>query len=146
MSSKNRTSLAVMCGFALILLPAAFAGSDSDQHFKKMDTNGDGKISRAEHAAAAKEMFSQCDANHDGIVTAAEMDASSAARGEKPGKDDKTSAEKIQMIDQNGDGRLTAAEHEAGTETLFAKMDKNGDGFLSKEECEDAQKMMKKEK
>jgi hypothetical protein len=45
-----------------------------------MDTNGDGKISRAEHAAGAKQMFAQCDANRDGIVTAAEMDAATAPK------------------------------------------------------------------
>jgi Ca2+-binding EF-hand superfamily protein len=146
MIPKNRTPLMLTCCLALAVLPAAFAGSDADKHFKMMDANGDGKISRAEHAAGAKEMFLKCDANHDGIVTATEMDASMAAQGEKPGKHDKTSAEKIQMIDQNGDGQLTAAEHAAGTETLFAKMDKDGDGFLSKDECDDAQKMMRKDK
>ena len=146
MISKKSLSLLLSCCLALIAIPAAFAGGDSDHHFKTMDANGDGKISRAEHAAAAKQMYQQCDANHDGIVTAAEMDAAAATRGEKPGKHDKTSAEKIQMIDQNGDGQLTVAEHEAGTETLFARMDKDGDGFLSKDECDDAQKMMKKEK
>jgi Ca2+-binding EF-hand superfamily protein len=146
MISKNRTPLVLTCCLALVALPAVFAGGDADKHFKMMDTNGDGKVSRAEHAAFAKQMFLKCDANHDGIVTAAEMDASAVAQGEKTSKHDKTSAEKIQMIDQNGDGQLTAAEHEAGTETLFAKMDKDGDGFLSKDECEDAQKMMKKDK
>ena len=134
----------MVCGLSLCALPRAFADPDSDKHFKMMDANGDGKISRAEHAAAAKKMFNECDANHDGIVTAAEMDASLVAKGEKPGKDDKTAAEKIKMIDQNGDGQLTAAEHEAGTETMFTKMDKNSDGFLSKEECDEGMKLMKK--
>ncbi|MEO6567667.1 MAG: EF-hand domain-containing protein, partial [Opitutaceae bacterium] len=104
------------------------------------------KVSRAEHAAAAKQMFATCDANHDGIVTAAEMDAATVAKGEKLAADDMTSAEKIQVIDENGDGRLTLAEHTAGTERMFGKMDKNGDGFLSKEECDEGMKMMKKPK
>ena len=91
-------------------------------------------------------MFSQCDANHDGVVTATEMDAAMLAKGEKPSKHDKTSAEKIQVIDQNGDGQLTTAEHEAGSEKMFAQMDKDGDGFLSKAECEQGHKMMEKGK
>jgi Ca2+-binding EF-hand superfamily protein len=124
--------------------PAALAGKSADKHFKKMDTDGDGKISRAEHAAGAKKMFAQCDVNRDGIVTAAEMDSAMAAEGEKPGKHDKTSAEKIQIIDQNGDGQLTASEHEAGSEKMFAKMDKDGDGSLSKDECDEGMKAMKK--
>lgn len=144
-SSKKRIPAALVCSLALFALPAAFAGHDDDAMFKKMDANGDGKISRAEHAAAAQQMFKECDANGDGVVTAAEMDAAALARGEKPGKRDKTSAEKIQMIDQNGDGKLTAAEHEAGSEKMFAQMDKDGDGYLSKEECEAGHKAMKKD-
>jgi Ca2+-binding EF-hand superfamily protein len=144
MKTKKQRLIVMVCGLSLCALPHAFADQDSDKHFKMMDANGDGKISRAEHAAAAKKMFNECDANHDGIVTAAEMDASLVAKGEKPGKDDKTAAEKIKMIDQNGDGQLTAAEHEAGTETMFTKMDKNSDGFLSKEECDEGMKLMKK--
>ena len=143
---KNRNSIVVACSLALCALPATFAGPDGDKHFKMMDANGDGKITRAEHATAAKQMFAQCDANRDGIVTALEMDAAMAAKGEKPGKDHKNSAEKIKVIDQNGDGRLTAAEHETGSEQMFTKMDKNGDGALSKEECDEAQKILKKDK
>ena len=125
-------------------LPAAFAGKDGDKHFKMMDANGDGKISQAEHAAAAKKMFTECDTNSDGIVTAAEMDTAMAARSEAMGKHDKSSAAKIKEIDQDGDGQLTVAEHEAGTEKMFAKMDKDGDGSLSKAECDAAMKIMKK--
>lgn len=143
---KNYASLLVACSLAFGALPAVFGGADSEKHFKMMDANGDGKISRAEHATASKHMFAQCDRNHDGIVTAAEMDATMAAQGEKLAKDDKNSAEKIAMIDQNADGQLTAAEHEAGAEKLFAKMDKNADGALSKAECDDGQKMLKKDK
>ena len=142
----NRTSLVLVCSLALCALPAAFAGHDADKHFKKMDTNGDGKITAAEHTAGAKQMFTQCDANHDGVVTAVEMDAAMALEGEKHAKNDKTSAEKIQMLDQNGDGQLTTAEHEAGAAKMFATMDKNGDGSLSKEECDEGQKTMKKDK
>ena len=145
-TGKKRTSILLACSLVLFGLPALFAGQDVDKHFKMMDANGDGKISRAEHAAAAKQMFTECDANHDGIVTAAEMDASMAARGEKLGRDDKTSAEKIRVIDQNGDGQLTAAEHEAGTEKMFTKLDKDGDGYLSKQEFAEGMKMMKKDK
>jgi Ca2+-binding EF-hand superfamily protein len=144
--TKHRTSLPLIAACSLALgAVSAFAGTDGAKHFKMMDTDGDGRVSRAEHAAAAKQMFSQCDANHDGIVTAAEMDASSSAQDERHAKDDKTSAEKIQMIDQNQDGKLSLTEHEQGTERMFGKMDTDGDGFLSKSECEAGMKLMKKD-
>jgi Ca2+-binding EF-hand superfamily protein len=109
-----------------------------------MDANGDGKVSRAEHAAGAKKMLAECDANKDGIVTAAEMDAAMKNSGEMAAPDDKSSAEKIKEIDQDGDGKLTTAEHDAGTAKMFGKMDTNGDGFLSKEECDAGMKLMKR--
>ena len=145
-TGKKRPSIIVACSLALCALPAAFGGPDADKHFKMMDTNADGKISRAEHAAGAKQMFTQCDTNRDGTVTATEMQVATAAKGEKPGKFDKTAAEKIKEIDQNGDGQLTVAEHDAGTLKMFAKMDKNDDGFLSKAECDEGMKMIKKDK
>ena len=131
---------------ALCALPAAFAGNKADKHFQKMDADGDGKITRAEHTAAAKKMFSESDANKDGIVTAAEMDAAMAKQGVKPDEFEKSSAEKIKVIDQDGDGRLTTAEHNAGIEKMFGKMDTNGDGSLSKEECEAGLKELKHDK
>jgi Ca2+-binding EF-hand superfamily protein len=144
-TQRNLISI-IAAGFLTIsTVPMALAGPDGDKHFKMMDKDGDGKVSRTEHAAAAKQMFAQCDANQDGIVTSVEMDAAMAAKGEKVGKNDKTSAEKIKMIDQNGDGQLTSAEHEAGTEQMFAKMDADSDGSLSKKECDAGMKMLKKE-
>lgn len=145
MNTGNKNlSIVVACSLALCAVPAAFAGKEADKHFKMMDANGDGKITRAEHAAAAKKMFTECDANRDGIVTATEMETAVAARGDKPAADHKSAAEKIKVIDQNGDGQLTAAEHDTGSEKMFAKMDKDGDGALSKTECDEGMKMMKK--
>jgi Ca2+-binding EF-hand superfamily protein len=144
-TTNQRTAILVTCSFALCAVPAAFAGKDADKHFSMMDKDGDGKITRAEHQAGAKKMFTQCDANHDGIVTASEMDAFKSSQGEKLSQHEKSSAEKIKEIDQNGDGQLTLAEHDAGSEKMFGKMDKNGDGFLSKEECAEGMKMMKKD-
>jgi hypothetical protein len=55
---KTKTSLILACGLALVALPCAFAehmGEHmSDTMFKSMDTNGDGQVSRAEHAATAR--------------------------------------------------------------------------------------------
>lgn len=45
-----------------------------------MDTNKDGMISGAEHAAAAQAKFVKADANKDGMVSAAEMKAMHEAK------------------------------------------------------------------
>lgn len=40
---------------------------------KKMDTNNDGRITRAEFNAKAEERFKRMDANNDGVVTLEEL-------------------------------------------------------------------------
>lgn len=142
MNTKKLTALFTASAL-LLSVPAAFAGNHGD-HFKKLDADGDGKITQAEHAAGAQKMFAKADANSDGIVTAAEMDAVQASYGDKPARTELSSAEKIRVIDQNGDGQLTAAEHAAGSEAMFAKADTDGDGSLSESECKAALKGMEK--
>jgi Ca2+-binding EF-hand superfamily protein len=133
--TPTETSLIIACCVALAAMPCAFAEHSTDAMFKSMDTDGDGRISRAEHAAGAKKTFDKMDANHDGIVTAAEMDASHDMKTDKPEKKGMSSADKIKALDANGDGKLSRAEHEAGSDAMFTKMDANNDGFLSPAEC-----------
>lgn len=135
----------------LAALPA-FA-NDADDKFKLMDTDGDGKVTRAEHAAGAQAMFGKMDANADGVVTADEMSAvhpeknSSKLRfWEKKDKDEMSAAEKISVIDTNGDGKISRSEHEAGSDKMFTKMDANDDGVLTKDECDEGHKALKKDK
>lgn len=45
----------------------------SAQKIAAMDTNNDGELSAAEHAAGAKKMFSKMDSDHDGSLTAQEV-------------------------------------------------------------------------
>lgn len=137
---SSKTHSLLVSGLALFALPFAFAGGDD--LFAKMDTNGDGKVTKEEHAAGAKQMFAQMDANKDGIVTATEMEAMSHGKPAEAGTVAALSAaEKIKVIDKDGDGRLTAAEHATGSEAMFGKMDANGDGTLSKEECDAGHKV-----
>ena len=54
-------------------------GMSSADRIKKMDRDGDGKVSAAEHAAGAQAMFNEADANKDGNLSTAERAAHSAA-------------------------------------------------------------------
>ena len=120
---------------AFVTSLAMAKGNPVEKEFTMMDTDKDGKVSAAEHAAGAKAMFEKMDANKDGKVTADEMTAShEAVTGAKAKKGDMSSADKIKMVDGNGDGVLTAEEHAKASADMFAKMDTDKDGFLSKKE------------
>lgn len=121
-------------GLLGVAIPSV-ARADQEARFESMDTNGDGKVSPDEHAAAASRMFEKMDANGDGKVTAAEMTAAhQKVTGEKAEKGEMTAADKIKMFDTNGDGALTADEHAAAAKTVFDKMDTDHDGYLTKAE------------
>lgn len=119
----------------VLLAAQAFAGPEVDKEFASMDTDHDGKVSAAEHAAGAKMMFGKMDASHDGKVTAAEMTAAhQAVTGQAHRKSDMPAADKIKAVDSDGDGILTADEHAKASAAMFAKMDADKDGFLNKQE------------
>lgn len=54
-------------------------GMSSADKLKSMDSNGDGMVTAAEHAAAAQAMFTRMDTDQDGNVSEAEMKAARAA-------------------------------------------------------------------
>ena len=61
--------------------PAARA----EEYFKRLDTNGDGKVSKEEYVEAAKkeaeQRFEALDANHDGFIDKEELQKALQARG-----------------------------------------------------------------
>ena len=120
--------LAMTCGAALA------HGPGKGDKFKMMDTDGNGSISSAEHAAGVTKMFTEMDADKDGFVTTAEMDARHAAKGDKAMK--MSSADKIKAMDTDGDGKLSSAEHDAGAAKMFSDMDADKDGSISKAEMD----------
>ena len=120
-----------VCG-GLAVGSGALAAPPAPSEFRAMDSNHDGKISRDEHAAAAKRMFVTMDANKNGMVTAAEMDAAhERVTGQKAKKGDMPAAARIKVIDTDGDGVLAAEEHASGSRSMFDGMDTDKDGALS---------------
>lgn len=91
-----KASKALIAG-AAALIPLSFAvAADNQPHgdkdksgmmessFKKLDTNGDGRISQAEAAADTTVVFSSADANGDGYLDSAEWKASTRGSKHQP--------------------------------------------------------------
>ena len=108
----------------------------SDERLKPMDTNGDGNIGRDEfmayHEAEARRrvdrIFEALDQKGTGRLAAADLKGAEAQR--------------LVVCDTNKDGFITKQEYlqcrrrvaERWMQRIFAKYDKNGDGFIGREE------------
>ena len=62
---------------------AAQRGAHGKAMLKKIDTDGDGKISKAEALAAAAARFDRADTNKDGFLTVEEMKAARHGHGHR---------------------------------------------------------------
>ncbi|MEJ0036371.1 MAG: EF-hand domain-containing protein [Gammaproteobacteria bacterium] len=126
--------------------PAATAPPAGRPHgegrwFSQLDANHDGAISKDEATAAAQarvqKMFAKLDTNHDGLITQDEIRAAEQARrAEMKAK----AAARFKAADKNGDGFLS--KDEAAALPMLARhfdaLDTNKDGMLSPEEIEAA--------
>lgn len=76
MFTMTTLGIALVAGMAMTVVVAGDkpGSHDMGKMMKMMDSNGDGKVSAAEHAAHAKAMFEKMDSNHDGMLDKAEMD------------------------------------------------------------------------
>ena len=92
------------CALAAQDYPATPAG-----YLRRMDSNGDGKVSEVEYVAYMSRGFERMDANHDGVLEP----------GELPG----------------GHGKAVTLEAwQAGLRRQFRRLDRNHDGFLDARE------------
>ena len=138
-------SAGVALGYFVGTAEAEACAEHADASFAGMDLDHDGRVSASEHTAATRRMFAAMDTNADGKVSATEMTkAQAAVTGHKAKPGDLSSAEKIRTIDQNGDRALSAAEHEAGAAMMFARMDANKDGKLSRTEFDQGHAALKR--
>jgi hypothetical protein len=84
----KKITVALACLFALGTASIALAHGGRGKHFEKLDANGDGKVTKAEHARAAEARFSEMDTNKDGVLTLEELKSGRgkhAGRGHGPG-------------------------------------------------------------
>jgi Ca2+-binding EF-hand superfamily protein len=108
--------------------------------WKRVDTDGDGAVSRAEAEANAPRLaknFDQVDADGDGKVSREELEAAGKQARQARGKD------WWKKVDTDADGGITREEAEANAPRLaknFAQIDADGDGKITPEELKAARK------
>lgn len=142
MKNHSIKSIIATAGLVLAATSPAFA-SEAEDAFKRMDSDGNGKVTAVEHAAYAETMFKQSDTNYDGQLSAAECNAAQAAHGKKVKKG--AVSTHIRLVDTDANGQISVSENETYARSTFTRADKNADGVLSEDEVEDAHKAMKKE-
>lgn len=107
-------------------------------HLEEVDTDKNGKISRAEADAARDKHFTEADADGDGSVSFEEFQAMAEKHRQMMLK------RRFERSDKNNDGVLTGDELGGRFADHFERMDKNGDGEISAEERKKAHKKMRK--
>jgi Ca2+-binding EF-hand superfamily protein len=101
-------------------------GDKMAQHIlARVDTDKDGKISKAEFDTESTALFKRLDKNSDGKIAADEVPARHWGKGPQFG-----------MMDTDKDGKVTKAEFTAAEDQMFQKLDANGDGVITPDEMQ----------
>ena len=110
--------------------------------FENLDINNDGKLSKKEIEKQRDFMVQSIDLNGDKMVSTQELIKRHAKRADFFAK------QMLKKLDSNGDGSLSFTELKKSQqwklERMFYRVDKNNDGFISKEEAQTARKNMSK--
>lgn len=136
-SAASLLGTAAVLAFAIPALAEKAVMSDHHKaHMEAVDTDGDGKISKAEAEAARDELFKSADADGNGSVNFDEFLVMEEKRRQMKLK------RRFERSDKNGDGTLSSDEIGARRDSHFARMDRDGDGEISEEERKEAHKRM----
>jgi Ca2+-binding EF-hand superfamily protein len=108
---------------------------------RRLDTAGNGFVTKDEFLAAAQNRFARMDANADGKLTPDEMTAPRGAHGNTSARTGGAIAQKrFDRLDANHDGVVTKDEFLAAAAAKFAQFDTAGNGKVTAAEIEAAPK------
>lgn len=118
-------------------------GMGPDLNFDLLDADKDGKITKVEMDAARDARTKAADTNGDGMLSAEELAAMHAKRMAERAALRATKL--VEKLDTDGDKMLSPAEMTAGQRDgdMFAKVDADGDGGITKAEADTAREKMK---
>jgi Ca2+-binding EF-hand superfamily protein len=126
-----RLCLALSVAAALGFVAAAPAAANepgmprSEQLFKRLDANKDGKLALDEMRPKAERRFLRLDADGDGKVSEAEIDTRLKQQM------DRRKALLISRLDRDGDGQMTTQEVDAYLIEIFSAADGDKDGTVT---------------
>lgn len=123
-------ALAAGAGLASAKPGGGDRGAMMAERMAEMDTNKDGKISKAEAEAVRLKSFAALDADGNGVATAAEMKAAREAIMARQNRKMRT----MDRLDVNDDGQITKAEALAAPYGMFDRLDVNKDGVVDQSE------------
>ncbi len=108
------------------------------ERVQRLDADSDGVITIDERRAAMQarrserleERFTTLDADRDGLISRAEFEAGHAQTGERMGRRGGRRPARLDRAERT----VTVADARARAEQAFARMDKDGDGYVTREE------------
>ncbi|WP_192253943.1 EF-hand domain-containing protein [Mesorhizobium caraganae] len=132
----KRSVLIAALLIGLVPLGAAQARDLPGQRIlQRIDTNGDGVISKDEMTAVRERVFKRLDRNGDGIIDEKEI---ASARAEVA---QARLGNRWRRMDANGDGKVSEQEF-ASSMPLFDLADRDGDDKLSADEIASVRKLI----